>query len=107
MPSIILTTGSNLDALLEALDTADRAVRDRYRKLADDPDLAPEHELRELHAARTELSRKVGMTALADWRAARSAVETPDADSTSATSAASTSEPALARETKGVVAPHN
>jgi hypothetical protein len=63
----------DLNALLEALDTADTALREVYRKLADDPDLAPEHEsvLRELHARRLELSRHVGVAALAEWRGAR------------------------------------
>jgi hypothetical protein len=108
MPSIMPTAGSDLDSLLDALDNADRAVREVYRKLADDPDLATEHEtvLRELHAKRTELSRRVGMAALAEWRAARSAVQ-PVADDSTGTTAAdqSTAESIVEREATGVVAP--
>jgi len=75
----------DLDALLEALDAADSAVREVYRKLADDPDLAPEHEggLRELHATRSELARDAGLAALARWRASRFMVQ-PTSVTTSA-----------------------
>jgi hypothetical protein len=70
-------SGTDLDAPLEALDEADNAVRALYLKLAEDPDLAPEHEgvLRELHAKRAELAHRVGLAALAEWRAAHAAVE--------------------------------
>src|SRR5579883_1632964 len=64
-------TTSDLDALLDALDKADAAVREIYRKLADDPDLASEHEtaLSDLHAKRRELAQRVGLAALAQRRA--------------------------------------
>ena len=76
-----------------------------YLKLADDPDLASEHEtvLRELHSRRIELSRQAGMAALAQWRASRSAGETMTADdSTTATAAPPTPEPEVASETDGM-----
>ena len=58
----IPTAGGDLASILQVLDAADTAVRDVYRKLADDPDLASEHEtvLRELHSRRIELSRQAG-----------------------------------------------
>jgi hypothetical protein len=76
MPSIIPT--ASIDNLLEALDAADTAVRDIYRALADDPDLAParDAELRDLHLKRAELARQVGMAALAQWRASSVVFET-------------------------------
>jgi hypothetical protein len=103
MPTIILATG-DLDGLLEALDAADDAVRRIYRKLADDPDLAVEHEtvLRELHRRRTELSRQVGMVALAGWRAARTVVAGEDAAATSIVEPV-TPAPPDAAETNGVL----
>ncbi len=39
-----MSIAPDLDALLEALDSADTAVREIYRKIADDPDLADEYE---------------------------------------------------------------
>ena len=68
---------ADLDALLDALDAADTAVREIYRKLAMAPDLAPEHEaeLGKLHAKRIELARQVGMAALAQRRTLRSSRE--------------------------------
>jgi hypothetical protein len=64
------------DTLIEALDSADVAVRDLYRKLVDDPGLTPEFEprLRELLAERLDLASKIGLAVLAQWRASRSAV---------------------------------
>jgi hypothetical protein len=69
---------TDLDALLEALDVADAAVRALYLKLADNPDLAPEYGpgLRELQRKRVELAQQVGVAALAQWREARDAGET-------------------------------
>ncbi len=77
------------DALVADLDVVDRSVRDLYRRLADDPDLAAQHEavLRELHAKRTELSHQVGMAALARWRAARVVLETTATEGPSADAA--------------------
>jgi hypothetical protein len=69
---------AGLGTLLEMLDQADAAVRTLYRQLADNPDLATEYDtgLRELHRKRLELAQQVGVAALAEWRAARSGVET-------------------------------
>jgi hypothetical protein len=72
---------ADLDARLDALDAADTAVREIYRRLAMNPDLAPEHEveMEELHAKRTELARQVGMAALTQRRTRRSSREMVDA----------------------------
>lgn len=79
-----MTIAPDLDALLAALDGADTAVREIYRRLADDPDLATEYEagLRELRAKRAELARQTGMAALIQRRAARLVVETVEPMST-------------------------
>jgi hypothetical protein len=105
MPSILPT--ASIDSLLEALDAADTAVRNIYRALADDPDLAParDAELRDLHSKRVELSRRIGMAALTEWRAVRAAVQ-PVANNSTETASPdqSTTEVALDREATGVVA---
>jgi hypothetical protein len=78
-------TTTDFDALLEALDVADAAVRALYVKLADNPDLAPEceTELRELQRKRVELAHQVGVAALMQWRTSRGAHRTsPEADAT-------------------------
>jgi hypothetical protein len=79
---------TDLDALLEALDAADTAVREIYRRLAEDPDRADEYEagLRELRAKRAELARQAGMAALVQRRVSPSAMGTT-------TEPASTTEP--------------
>jgi len=61
------------DALLASLDDADRRLRALYSELADDPDLAGQHDaaIRELRLRREELARAVGLAALAGWRAAQ------------------------------------
>ena len=84
MPSIIPTASTDLDALLAALDAADTAVREIYRRLAGDPDLADGYDagLHELRAKRAELARQAGMAALAQRRAARVVVETVEPIST-------------------------
>ena len=60
-----------VDDLLEALDEADASLRALYRLLAEDPDLAGEHEpkLKELHARRLDLAQRVGLATLARRRA--------------------------------------
>jgi hypothetical protein len=60
----------DLDALLAQLDEADAAVRAIYGELAADPDLAGEYEprLKELHARRLDLARRVGLASLARRR---------------------------------------
>jgi hypothetical protein len=52
-------------------------VRALYRKLAGDPDLAPEFEttLRELHRKRSELAHQVGLAALGERRRGRPSAE--------------------------------
>ena len=81
-PADDVATGT-LDTILAALDEADTALRDIYRKLADDPDQADEHEPQraELHARRLQLAQRVGLAVLARERAARaSCPESPPAD---------------------------
>jgi hypothetical protein len=81
-PADDVATGT-LDTILAALDEADTALRDIYRKLADDPDQADEHEPQraELHARRLQLSQRVGLAVLAREMAARaSCSESPSAD---------------------------
>ena len=81
-PADDVATGT-LDTILAALDEADTALRDIYRKLADDPDQADEHEPQraELHARRLQLAQRVGLAVLARERAARaSCPESPPSD---------------------------
>ena len=77
----------DLDSLLDALGAADSAVREIYRTLAEDPDLAAEHEseLRDAHAKRSDLARQVGVAALAQRRASRATAEKVETPATVAT----------------------
>jgi hypothetical protein len=73
MPSTTPPGSPGLDPLLEALDAADRALRELHTSLAEDPDRGVDVEttIGELHAKRGELARRVGLATLERWRAAR------------------------------------
>src|ERR1700722_2481699 len=70
-----LTASDDLDGLLDALDEGDGALRALYRQLAENPDLAGEHEpqLKELHAKRLCLAQQVGLATLARRRLSQGA----------------------------------
>jgi hypothetical protein len=58
-----VAASDDLDGLLDALDEADGALRALYRQLAENPDLAGEHEpqLKELHAEWKTAVRSAGL----------------------------------------------
>lgn len=60
-----------LSVILRELEEADGRLRALYRDLAENPDLAEQHEatLRELHAKRRDLAERTGLALLAERRA--------------------------------------
>ena len=91
------TGGDDLEVVLDALVEADELLRALYRQLAENPDLASEHEikLKELHAKRRDLAQQVGLATLARIRASADAVPAEQA-ATAAPKAADDSGPVIA-----------
>jgi hypothetical protein len=84
-------TSDDLEGPLRALDEVDADLRALYRQLAEDPDLAGEHEprLKDLHARRLDLAQQVGLVTLARRRASAKLDEHQPASTPAGVAAAS------------------